>query len=77
MFEEFKEAMAQEFEMSDMGLMSYYLGIQVNQMKEGIIVTQEVYVKELLKKFNMLNCKPVNTSIECGEKLSKMKSDEG
>lgn len=45
-------------------------------MEEGIFVSQEVFAKELLKKFNMLNCKPVNIPMECGAKLSKMKADE-
>ena len=48
MFEEFKKVMAQEFEMSDMGLMSYYLGIEVKQMEDGIFISQEAYAKELL-----------------------------
>ena len=39
MFEDFKKAMAQEFEMSDMGLMSYYLGIEVKQMEDGIFIS--------------------------------------
>ena len=39
MFEEFKQTMAREFEMSDMGLMSYYLGIDVKQMEDGIFIS--------------------------------------
>ncbi|KZV55553.1 hypothetical protein F511_23512 [Dorcoceras hygrometricum] len=66
MFDDFKKAMAREFEMSDMGLMSYYLGIQVRQTEENIFVSQEGYAKEVLKKFNMLNCKPVNTPMQFG-----------
>ena len=68
--------MAWEFEKIDMGLVSYYLGIQVNQMEEGIVFSQEWYTKELLKKFNMFDCKLVNTLIEFGAKLSKMTGDE-
>ena len=71
MFEKFKRAMTQEFEMTDIGLMSYYVGIEVKQMKEGIFVSQERYVKEVLEKFNMINSKPVTTPIEVGIKLSK------
>ncbi|OMO69396.1 Integrase, catalytic core [Corchorus capsularis] len=70
MFEEFKRAMNREFEMTDLGLMSYYLGIEVKQMEEGIFITQENYAREVLKKFNMSNCNPVNTPVECGIKLS-------
>ena len=71
MFEEFKKVMAQEFEMSNMGLMSYYLGIEVKQMENGIFISQEVYAKELLKKLNLLDCNPVNMPMDCGDKLSK------
>ncbi|KAK2977170.1 hypothetical protein RJ640_000421 [Escallonia rubra] len=53
MFKEFKNAMAQEFEMTDIGLMSYYLGIEVKQRDNGIFISQEGYAKEILKKFKM------------------------
>uniref|UniRef100_A0A2N9F020 Integrase catalytic domain-containing protein n=1 Tax=Fagus sylvatica TaxID=28930 RepID=A0A2N9F020_FAGSY len=49
MFEDFKNAMAREFEMTDIGLMAYYLGIEVKQMEEGIFISQEGYAKEILK----------------------------
>ena len=69
MFEDFKNAMAREFEMTDIGLMAYYLGIEVKQTEEGIFISQEGYAKEILKKFEMLDCKPVSTPVECGVKL--------
>ncbi|XP_019264483.1 PREDICTED: uncharacterized protein LOC109242106 [Nicotiana attenuata] len=63
--------MAREFEMTDIGLMSYYLGIQVQQRKDGIFISQGEYAKEILKKFEMDNCNPVSTPVECGVKISK------
>uniref|UniRef100_A0A803PIF8 Reverse transcriptase Ty1/copia-type domain-containing protein n=1 Tax=Cannabis sativa TaxID=3483 RepID=A0A803PIF8_CANSA len=45
MFEEFKKDMAKEFEMTDIGLMSYYLGIEVKQEGKGVFITQEDYAK--------------------------------
>ena len=75
MFEELKKDMAKEFEMTDIGLMSYYLGIEVKQEDKGIFITQEGYAKEVLKKFKMDDSNPVSTPIECGVKLSK--HDEG
>ncbi|GKV12662.1 hypothetical protein SLEP1_g23785 [Rubroshorea leprosula] len=71
MFEEFKRAMSSEFEMTDIGLMSYYLSIEVKQMEEGIFISQENYAREVLKRFNMSNCKPVNTPVVGRIKLSK------
>ncbi|KHN27716.1 Putative mitochondrial protein, partial [Glycine soja] len=75
LFEDFKESMSREFDMTDMGLMSYYLGMEVKQTENGIFVSQERYTKEVLKKFNMLDCNPMNTPMEGGLKLSKF--DEG
>ncbi|CAL1389348.1 unnamed protein product [Linum trigynum] len=71
MFEEFKKTMVREFEMTDIGLMSYYLGIEVTQKEEGIFISQGGFAKEVLKKFKMENCNPVSTPAECGLKLSK------
>uniref|UniRef100_A0A2N9JBE9 Integrase catalytic domain-containing protein n=1 Tax=Fagus sylvatica TaxID=28930 RepID=A0A2N9JBE9_FAGSY len=76
MFEDFKKAMAREFEMTDIGLMAYYLGIEVKQTEEGIFISQEGYAKEILKKFEMLDCKPVSTPLECGVKLSRHDEEE-
>ncbi|XP_022891649.1 uncharacterized protein LOC111406458 [Olea europaea var. sylvestris] len=70
-FEEFKRKMCCEFEMTDLGLMSYYLGIEVKQTEEGIFIVQENCAKEVLQKFNMSNCNPVNTPVECNIKLSR------
>ena len=71
MFKEFKQAMIQEFEIMDNGLMSYLLGIKVMQSKEGIFISQEAYAKGILKRFKMEDCKLVCTPVECGTKLSK------
>ena len=71
MVEEFKRRLMAEFEMSDLGLMRYFLGIQVKQSKEGIFISQEKYAEDLLKKFNMINCKPMGTPMALTEKLFK------
>uniref|UniRef100_A0A803PC26 Reverse transcriptase Ty1/copia-type domain-containing protein n=1 Tax=Cannabis sativa TaxID=3483 RepID=A0A803PC26_CANSA len=71
MFEELKKDMAKEFEMTNIGLMSYYLDIEVKQEDKGIFITQEDYAKEVLKKFNMDDSNLVSTPLEYGTKLSK------
>ena len=76
MFGEFKKEMMKEFEMTDIGLMSYYFGIEVKQGKKGILITQESYFKEVLKKFKMDDSNPVDTPMECGMKLSKHEEGE-
>ena len=67
----FKSEMIKEFEMKDLGLMRYFLGIEVIQCDKGIFISQSKYIKDLLKRFKMMNCNPVSTPIATGTKLSK------
>ncbi|KAG6506300.1 hypothetical protein ZIOFF_031623 [Zingiber officinale] len=58
-----------------MGLMFYFLSLEVKQGVDGIFMIQEQYAKEVLKRFRMDDCNLINTPVDCGTKLSK--SDEG
>ncbi|GJS95906.1 retrovirus-related pol polyprotein from transposon TNT 1-94 [Tanacetum coccineum] len=69
--DELKKSMTREFEMTDIRLMSYYLGIEVKQTNEGIFICQERYAKEILKRFGMDKCNPVGIPIEHKAKPSK------
>ena len=71
MIKEFKKEMTQEFEMTDLGLMRFFLGIEVKQEKSGIFISQEAYANAILKRFRMEHCNPVATPMELGTKLSK------
>ena len=71
MFKEFKKSMIREFEMTDIGLMSHFLGIEVVQSEDGIFISQSGYAKEILKRFGMESCNPVNTPVESGIELKK------
>jgi hypothetical protein len=53
--------MEKKFQMSMMGELTFLLGIQVKQMKQGTFVHQAIYTKNLMKKFNMAELKPVST----------------
>ena len=53
--------MAKEFQMSMIGELHVFLGFQVKQLREGNFIYQEKYTKDLLKRFNMENCKPLHT----------------
>ena len=57
----FSENMSREFEMSMMGELNYFLGLQIKQCKEGIFIHQTKYTKDLLKRFDMGDCKPIAT----------------
>jgi hypothetical protein len=50
-----------EFQMCMMGELTFFLGIQVKQTKQGTFVHQAKYTKDLMKKFNMAEVKPVST----------------
>ena len=56
---EFGELMSKEFEMSMIGELIFFLGFQVKQIREEIFISQEKYTKDLLKRFNMDECKPI------------------
>jgi hypothetical protein len=58
---EFATMMSREFEMSMIGELTFFLGFQVKQMKEGTFIYQEKYTKDILKKFKMDECKPIKT----------------
>nr|KYP60115.1 Retrovirus-related Pol polyprotein from transposon TNT 1-94 [Cajanus cajan] len=68
---EFKENMMKTFEMKDLSLMNYFLGIKVSQKKKGILIFQKKYIEALLKKFKMSGCKTITTLLVTKEKLQK------
>lgn len=52
----FKKRVVHEFEITDLRLMSYFLGLEVKQCNEGIFVSREKYVKDLLERLGMKGC---------------------
>ena len=59
--EEFSTIMGKEIEMSMMGELPFFLGLQIKQSSNGISISLENYIKEQLKKFNMFDSKPIDT----------------
>jgi len=59
-----------EFEMSMLSELTYFLGLQISQQDKQIFIYQTKYMKEMLKKFQMGDCKPVLTPMVTGCKLS-------
>jgi hypothetical protein len=59
----FAEDMSKEFEMSMMGELPFFLGLQIKQAKEGTFVHQAKYMKDIIKKFKMDDLKPLTTPI--------------
>ncbi|KAJ9536171.1 hypothetical protein OSB04_un000651 [Centaurea solstitialis] len=65
----FSKIMETEFEMSMMGELNFFLGIQVKQNPDGIFINQSKYIKDMLKKFNMTDCSPIKTPMPTGNLL--------
>ena len=67
----FKREMTAHFRMSDLGALSYYLGIEVRQEKEELTLGQSAYASKLLEQSGMAECKPCMTPMEERLKLTK------
>lgn len=63
------------FAVKDLGSLHYFLGIEVTPIKKGVLLAQQKYIKELLLKTNMHNCKPASTPISISEKHTKIEGD--
>ena len=68
---EFKKNMMKIFEMTDLGLLCSYLGIEVHQGKSQITLSQRPYAAQILESFQMVECNPTNTPMEAQLKLKK------
>ncbi|GKD79629.1 retrovirus-related pol polyprotein from transposon TNT 1-94 [Tanacetum coccineum] len=71
MCDEFAKIMHDEFEMSMMGELNFFLGLQIKQMEDGIFFNQSKYIKEMLKKFGLEDSKPMKTPMSSDTKLTK------
>jgi hypothetical protein len=72
----FKVEMRRKFNMSDLGLLSYYLGIDVKQGGGTITLSQNSYALKILENANMKNCNWCDTPMECRLKLNKLKEGD-
>jgi hypothetical protein len=68
---QFKAEMKEIFRMSDLGLLSYYLGIEVHQDENGITLRQATYADKLLERSGLQDCNPMLAPMESRLKLSK------
>ncbi|GJW71197.1 retrovirus-related pol polyprotein from transposon TNT 1-94 [Tanacetum coccineum] len=69
--DEFAKIMHDEFEMSMMGELNFFLGLQIKQMEDDIFFNQSKYIKEMLKKFGLEDSKPMKTLMSSDTKLTK------
>jgi hypothetical protein len=72
----FQEIMDSEFQMSMMGELTFFLGIQVKQIKQDTFMHQAKYTKDLMKKFNMAELKPLFTLMSMATALDPDENSE-
>jgi hypothetical protein len=72
----FKQQMKKSFSMNDLGLLSYYLGIEVKQKPGEIKICQSAYAKKILEICGMKGCNPADTPMEQHMKLLPGKPDQ-
>ncbi|GKB23712.1 putative ribonuclease H-like domain-containing protein [Tanacetum coccineum] len=72
----FEKLMHEKFQMSSMGELTFFLGLQVKQKKDGIFISQDKYVEEILKKFGFTEVKTASTPMETQKPLLKDEDGE-
>ncbi|GKA31103.1 putative ribonuclease H-like domain-containing protein [Tanacetum coccineum] len=72
----FEKLMHEKFQMSSMGELTFFLGLQVKQKKDGIFISQDKYVEEILKKFGFTKVKTGSTPMETQKPLLKDEDGE-
>nr|GEX74895.1 hypothetical protein [Tanacetum cinerariifolium] len=68
---EFERLMKDKFQMSSMGELTFFLGLQVKQKEDGIFISHDKYVTEVLRKFNFLDVKSASTPVDMEKTLVK------
>ncbi|GJW27219.1 retrovirus-related pol polyprotein from transposon TNT 1-94 [Tanacetum coccineum] len=76
MCDDFAKIMHDEFEMSMMGELNFFLGLQIKQLDDGIFFNQSKYIKEMLKKFGLEDSKPIKTPMSTKTKLTRDEEGE-
>jgi hypothetical protein len=74
--EQFKEQMKKTFQMTDMGLLRFYLGLEVEQNQDGITISQGSYALKILQGAGLADCNASHTPMESRLKLSKYSTDD-
>ncbi|GKB84197.1 uncharacterized mitochondrial protein-like protein, partial [Tanacetum coccineum] len=73
---EFEKLMHEKFQMSSMGELTFFLGLQVKQKKDGIFISQDKYVVKILKKFRFTDVKTASTPMKTQKPLLKDENGE-
>ncbi|GJY74420.1 retrovirus-related pol polyprotein from transposon TNT 1-94 [Tanacetum coccineum] len=74
--DDFAKIMHDEFKMSMMGELNFFLGLQIKQLEDDIFFNQSKYIKEMLKKFGLEDSKPMKTHTSSNTKLTNDEEGE-
>ena len=64
-----KQHLFSHFQTKDLGKLKYFLGIEITQFNSGVVISQRKYTLDILTETGMLDCKPVDTSMDPNVKL--------
>ncbi|GJU87743.1 putative ribonuclease H-like domain-containing protein [Tanacetum coccineum] len=73
---DFEQIMHKRFQMSSMGELTFFLGLQVKQKEDGIFISQDKCIGEILKKFGFSSIRTVSTPMETNKALTKDEDGE-
>ena len=68
--QELKDFLSQQFEMKDLGHLSYFLGLEITHFTDGLYITQAKYASDLLSRGRLTNSKTVDTPVELNAHLT-------
>jgi len=74
--EKFKQTMKCEFEMTDLGRLSYFLGLEFKTSKAGLVKHQQKYIGELLERFQMIDCNSASNPSKTNAKFDECSNEE-
>ena len=70
-----KQYLSHKFQTKDLGKLRYFLGIEVAQSKDGVVISQRKYAMDILEETGLLNAKPVDTPMDPNVKLLPNQGD--
>ena len=70
-----KQRLAKEFEIEELGKLKYFLGIEVAYSTQGIFISQQKYMTDLLVETRNIGCKPISTLMDPNHKLGEAKEE--
>ncbi|PKU84535.1 putative mitochondrial protein [Dendrobium catenatum] len=70
-----RKSLTKEFDIKELGRPKYFLGSEVAHSSKGIFISQQKYIKDLLRETGKLACKPASTPVEPNLKLGEAKKD--